>query len=67
MEARLPELGWRDATPPSLAFHTGANARADVPIAPSLILWERLPLEDGREARLVTTLPHAPAHARLVA
>ncbi len=67
MEARLPELGWRDASPPALAFRTGANDDAEVPIVPGLTLWERILLEDGREARLVTTLPHAPAHARLVA
>ncbi len=67
MEARLPELGWGEPAPQSLAFRTGANARADVPIAPGLTLWERMSLEDGREARLVTTLSQAPAHARWVA
>ena len=66
MESRLGELGWYDGGE-ALAFWTGANAPAVVPIAPGLTLWERIALSDGREARLVSTAPAPPAHARLVA
>ena len=67
VEARLPELGWREGGAAALTFRTGANADRDVPIAPGLTLWEHIPLEDGREARLVSTLVEPPAHAQMVA
>ena len=66
MEGRLEALGWHDRGE-ALAFWTGANAQALVPIAPGLTLWERIALADGREARLVSTAPAPPAYARLVA
>lgn len=66
MEARLPELGWQDVATPALAFWTGRNNDQEVPIAPGLILWERIRLEGGREARLVSTVPDLPPHAKLV-
>ncbi len=66
MEARLPELGWEEPAASAIAFWTGANGDEDVRIAPGLTLWERIRLEDGREARLVSTLAIAPSHARLV-
>ena len=65
MEARLPELGWRAGALGALAFWTGANADDAVVIRPGLTLWERLTLADGRPARLVSTVDHVPAHARL--
>jgi len=55
-EARLETLGWRDAAVPAIAFNTGANASAVVPIAPSVVLWERLHLDGGAAVRLVSTL-----------
>jgi transcriptional regulator with XRE-family HTH domain len=67
MEARLPELGWGEPEAPAVAFATGANAGGAVPIAPGLVLWERLRLADGAEARLVSTVASVPAHARLIA
>jgi transcriptional regulator with XRE-family HTH domain len=67
-EARLAALGWYDGAVPAVGLRTGANADPVVPIAPGMVLWERLRLEDGGAARLVTTLaagerlpPHAVA------
>jgi transcriptional regulator with XRE-family HTH domain len=65
LEERLPEFLW-DEGAQALAFRTGANRDADVPIRPGLTLWERLLLEDGRPARLVSTVAAPPPHARLV-
>lgn len=68
VEARLEALGWHEPGAPALAFATGAtDAAAPVPIAPGLVLWERIALADGREGRLVTTVSEVPVHARLVA
>jgi transcriptional regulator with XRE-family HTH domain len=56
-EAALDALGWRDAlAPPSLAFVSGANDSAVVPIRQSLCRWTRMTLSDGTAARLVETL-----------
>ncbi len=55
VEARLGEIGWFDGVY-AIAFRTGSNADPLVPIAPGRVLWERLRLQDGSEARLVTTL-----------
>lgn len=55
-EAGLATLGWNDGTLTSVTFQTGANRSDVVPIRPSLMRWERLVLEDGCAARLVTTL-----------
>jgi transcriptional regulator with XRE-family HTH domain len=55
-EARLETLGWYEASAPAIAFHTEAVANPVVPIASGLVLWERVHLEDGSEARLVSTL-----------
>jgi transcriptional regulator with XRE-family HTH domain len=66
-ERRLPDLGWRTGDCDALTFATGPNAAADVPIAPGLVLWERLHLADGRPVRLVSTLDAAPEHARRLA
>jgi len=68
-EARLETLGWRDAAVPAIAFDTGANASAVVPIVPGVVLWERLHLDGGAAVRLVSTLaatePLPPGAVRL--
>jgi len=55
VEARLGEIGWFDGIS-AIAFHTGSNTDPLVPIVPGRVLWERIRLQDGTEARLVTTL-----------
>ena len=55
-EARLPECGWFERPYQSLELSTAGNGRSDVPVPPSRILWETLPLADGRVGRLTTTL-----------
>jgi transcriptional regulator with XRE-family HTH domain len=67
VEARLDGLGWHEPDAPALAFATGANTGGAVPIARSLVLWERIALADGSEARLVSTVAAVPPHARLIA
>ena len=50
------------ARPPAMVFSTGPNADESVAIAPGIVLWEWLRLDDGSAARLVTTLgPAEPA------
>lgn len=58
-EARLDELGWRDGAVRAVAFRTQATRDPVVPIAPGVVLWERMRLEDGSEVRLVSTLAAA--------
>jgi transcriptional regulator with XRE-family HTH domain len=65
-ERRLPELGWDGMVGPAFVFRTGSNRDPNVPIPPALTLWERVRLEDGRDARLVTTVARAPAYARFL-
>ncbi|WP_334176750.1 helix-turn-helix transcriptional regulator [Pseudoxanthobacter sp.] len=55
-EARLPDQGWYEPVAPRLVFYTGANADPDLRIRPGWMSWERLRLEDGSLARLVTTV-----------
>jgi transcriptional regulator with XRE-family HTH domain len=57
-ESRLGDLGWYDEGTTEVRFWTGANHDPVVPIAPSLLMWERLTLSDGTLARLVTTVAH---------
>ena len=55
-EAGLSGSGWFDRPYQSLELRTGSNGRSDVPVPPSLMLWETLPLADGRVGRLTTTI-----------
>jgi len=55
-EEGLLERGWFDRPYQRLEFHTGSNGRRDVPVPASRLLWETLPLSDGRVGRLTTTL-----------
>jgi transcriptional regulator with XRE-family HTH domain len=56
-EAGLFESGWFERPYRSLELRTEGNGRSDVPVPPSRILWETLPLADGRVGRLTTTIP----------
>jgi len=54
-EARLDALGWDEPAAPVVAFLTGGNYEQAVPILPGWVIWERIRLDDGTPARLVTT------------
>ena len=55
-EAGLFESGWFERAYRSLELRTEGNGRSDVPVPPSRVLWESLPLADGRVGRLTTTI-----------
>jgi transcriptional regulator with XRE-family HTH domain len=57
-ESTLGGIGWYDEGTTELRFWTGANDDPLVPIAPGLLVWERLTLSDGTLARLVTSVVH---------
>jgi len=60
MEARLPDLGWRErASVAPVELQTGDNASDVVPVRPSRCRWTRFVLSDGTAARLVETLSDA--------
>jgi hypothetical protein len=55
-EAGLAGCGWFERPYQSLELSTGGNGRSDVPVPPSRVLWETVPLADGRVGRLTTTI-----------
>jgi transcriptional regulator with XRE-family HTH domain len=55
-EAGLAASGWFERPYQRLELRTGGNGRSDVPVPPSRVLWETLPLADGRVGRLTTTI-----------
>ena len=55
-EAGLFERGWFERPWQRLELRTGSNGRSDVPVPPGHMLWETLPLADGRVGRLTTTI-----------
>ena len=55
-EAGLFERGWFERPYQTLELRTEGNGRTDVPVPPSRMLWETLPLADGRVGRLTTTI-----------
>lgn len=55
-EASLSDAGWHEQRITSVAFDTGSNDSATVPIRASRCRWTRLTLSDGTVARLVETL-----------
>jgi transcriptional regulator with XRE-family HTH domain len=55
-EAGLFESGWFERPWQNLELRTGSNGRSDVPVPPGRMLWETLPLADGRVGRLTTTI-----------
>lgn len=56
-ERRLSASGWHEGPSAAAVLATGAGRHPELRIAAGTLLWERLPLGDGRPARLVTTLP----------
>lgn len=59
-ESGLADAGWFSRPFQTLSFETGANESAEIPVVPSLMRWETIPLSDGRTGRLTTTVE---AHA----
>ena len=55
-EEGLGDAGWFDRPFQSLHFHSGSNGSREIPVAPSRICWETIPLSGGRTGRLTTTL-----------
>lgn len=55
-EMGLDALGWFDRPFQRFRFETGGNGSDELPVRPSLMQWETLPLSDGRVGRLTTTL-----------
>jgi len=55
-EARLAEGGWFERPYQALSFATGDNGSENVPVRPSIVRWETIPLADGRVGRLTTTV-----------
>jgi transcriptional regulator with XRE-family HTH domain len=55
-EAGLAGSGWFERPYQCLELRTGGNGRWDVPVPPGRMLWETLPLADGRVGRLTTTI-----------
>jgi transcriptional regulator with XRE-family HTH domain len=55
-EESLEARGWFDRPFQRFEFYTGANTGKSVIIEPGMMLWETMPLADGRVGRLTTTL-----------
>ena len=62
-EDGLRDRGWYETPSGTAQIETGPNDRADVPIRPGTVLWERLWLADGSPVRVVTTLLQDAVHA----
>lgn len=55
-EDSLADIGWFDRPYQTLTFQTGSNDSMEIPVRPSLMQWETIPLSDGRIGRLTTTI-----------
>jgi transcriptional regulator with XRE-family HTH domain len=55
-EEGLRDRGWFEHPYQRLEFLTAGNDRSDVPVPAGRLLWETLPLSDGRVGRLTTTI-----------
>jgi hypothetical protein len=55
-EAGLRDRGWFERPFQTLCFETGPNGSPEVPVRPSVVRWETVPLADGRVGRLTTTV-----------
>lgn len=55
-EATLLDRGWYEGPSQRFAFETGHNHSPDMPVFPSVMEWETIPLADGRMGRLATTI-----------
>lgn len=55
-EASLEALGWYEQPFKQLCFQTGENESDVIKVMPSVMLWETVPLADGRVGRITTTV-----------
>jgi len=55
-EQSLEARGWFERPYQQLRFNTGANGDPICPVRPAEMIWETVPLADGRIGRLATTL-----------
>jgi transcriptional regulator with XRE-family HTH domain len=55
-EASLEALGWYEQPFKQLCFQTGENESDIIKVLPSVMLWETVPLADGRIGRITTTI-----------
>ena len=55
-EESLARRGWSERPFQRLRFSTGHNGSDEVPVLPSLMQWETVPLADGLIGRITTTL-----------
>jgi DNA-binding XRE family transcriptional regulator len=55
-EESLTDMGWYDGPFQRLLFRTGANGSDTIIVRPGLMLWETVPLADGRIGRLTTAM-----------
>lgn len=55
-EATLIDVGWFERPFQAFSFTTDDNDSDDVPVRPSVVRWETIPLADGRVGRVTTTL-----------
>lgn len=56
-EERLPDHGWFDEIDPDgVTVATEGNGSSEMRILPSILMWERVGLAEGRTGRLVTTI-----------
>lgn len=55
-EGCLADRGWFDQPYQTFRFQTGGNDSPLIPVRPSLIEWETIPLADGRIGRITTTI-----------
>ena len=55
-ESSLSGMGWFERPFQTLSFETKGNASIEIPVCPSRIRWDTIPLADGRVGRLTTTL-----------
>lgn len=55
-EESLVDRGWFERPYQTLRFRTGGNEDPMIPVRPSLMQWETIPLADGRIGRVTTTI-----------
>ena len=54
--SRVAALGWYEQPFKQLRFRTGENESDIIKVEPSVMLWETVPLADGRVGRITTTV-----------
>lgn len=55
-EDTLADRGWYEGPCQRFSFATGHNHNRDMPVLPSIMEWETIPLADGRTGRLASTI-----------